>query len=279
MPAAEAGQGPRNLLIRVAAALVLAPLAIAGAYFGSWWWIVLVTAAAIGLLVEWLTVVGAVRPLGAVAAGVVALVVSAVCLGFVRPDLALVALILGLAAVALLSPPPGRWAAAGFLYAGAAQMASVLVRLDASMGFVALVFVMLIVWVTDIGGYFAGRGIGGAKLWPRVSPNKTWAGAFGGFGASLVVAAGFAALQLGKAGPLLLLAAALSVVAQLGDLLEFGGQTAVRGEGFQPHHPRPWRPDGSPRRLRRRDGAGFDFRTFAGRRGWRRPRSYGLVKQ
>lgn len=220
MPAAEAGQGPRNLLIRVAAALVLAPLAIAGAYFGSWWWIVLVTAAAIGLLVEWLTVVGAVRPLGAVAAGVVALVVSAVCLGFVRPDLALVALILGLAAVALLSPPPGRWAAAGFLYAGAAQMASVLVRLDASMGFVALVFVMLIVWVTDIGGYFAGRGIGGAKLWPRVSPNKTWAGAFGGFGASLVVAAGFAALQLGKAGPLLLLAAALSVVAQLGDLLK-----------------------------------------------------------
>ena len=39
----------------------------------------------------------------------------------------------------------------------------------------------LIVWVTDIGGYFAGRGIGGPKLWARVSPKKTWAGAIGGF--------------------------------------------------------------------------------------------------
>ena len=73
-------------------------------------------------------------------------------------------------------------------------------------GFVALMFVLLMVWVTDIGGYFAGRGIGGPKLWPRVSPKKTWAGAIGGFAASLAVAAGFAAFDLGKTGPLLLLA-------------------------------------------------------------------------
>ena len=60
--------------------------------------------------------------------------------------------------------------------------------------------VLLVVWVTDIGGYFAGRGIGGPKLWPRVSPNKTWAGAIGGFAASLAVAGGFAAFGLGKTG-------------------------------------------------------------------------------
>ena len=81
-------------------------------------------------------------------------------------------------------------------------------------------FVLLVVWVTDIGGYFAGRGIGGPKLWPRVSPKKTWAGAIGGFAASLVVAAGFAALGLGKTGPLLLLGAVLSIASQLGDLFE-----------------------------------------------------------
>ena len=56
--------------------------------------------------------------------------------------------------------------------------------------------VLLVVWVTDIGGYFAGRGIGGPKLWPRVSPKKTWAGAIGGFALSLVVAGGFAAFGL-----------------------------------------------------------------------------------
>jgi phosphatidate cytidylyltransferase len=220
VPAAVAGQGGRNLLTRVAAALVLAPIAIAVAYAGSWWWILPGTLLAIGLFVEWLTVVGSARERRVTAAGVVALTVAGLCLGFARVELALVALGLGAAATALLSSRQRGWTSGGFLYAGAAQMASVVVRLDSATGFVALVFVMLIVWVTDIGGYFAGRGIGGAKLWPRVSPNKTWAGAIGGFGASLGIAAAFAALDLGRSWPLLMLAAVLSVVAQLGDLFE-----------------------------------------------------------
>ncbi len=87
-------------------------------------------------------------------------------------------------------------------------------------GSLALVLVLLVVWVTDIGGYFAGRGIGGPKLWPRVSPKKTWAGAIGGFVASLAVASGFAALNFGKMVPLLALAAFLSVISQLGDLFK-----------------------------------------------------------
>jgi phosphatidate cytidylyltransferase len=112
------------------------------------------------------------------------------------------------------------WAATGFCYAAAAELASVLARLDATAGFVALIMVLLIVWVTDIGGYFAGRGLGGPKLWPRVSPKKTWAGAIGGFIASLAIAAGFASFGFGKMGPLLLLGAALSIASQLGDLFE-----------------------------------------------------------
>src|SRR5205814_9207884 len=112
------------------------------------------------------------------------------------------------------------WAALGGCYAFAALVASVVVRLDQTYGFIALIFILLVVWVTDIGGYFAGRGLGGPKLWPRVSPKKTWAGAIGGFAARLVVAGGFAALGLGKAGSLLLLGAVLSIASQLGDLLE-----------------------------------------------------------
>jgi phosphatidate cytidylyltransferase len=212
--------GSRNLVMRVIAALILAPLAIAIAYAGGWLWILLVTLAVIGLYVEWLTIVGLAREMPVVVSGIAALAVTGLCLAIGRIDAASGVLAIGLAAVALLTRERRNWTAAGFFYAAAAEMASVLVRLDSVKGFVALIFVLLIVWVTDIGGYFAGRGIGGPKLWPRVSPKKTWAGAAGGFAASLAVAFGFAAFDLGKTGALLLLGAVLSVVSQLGDLFE-----------------------------------------------------------
>ncbi|HEX9471130.1 MAG TPA: phosphatidate cytidylyltransferase [Bradyrhizobium sp.] len=219
-PADIAEQGSRNLLVRIAVALVLAPIAIAIAYVGGWPWAVLVTLAAIGLYVEWLMIIGVARERRVAASGVVALATSGVCLAAGRIDASLVVAALGLATVALLSPRLRIWAATGFCYAAAAEIASLLVRLDQVCGFVALILILLVVWVTDIGGYFAGRGLGGPKLWPRVSPKKTWAGAIGGFAASLAVSGGFAAFGLGKPGPLLLLGAALSVVSQAGDLFE-----------------------------------------------------------
>jgi phosphatidate cytidylyltransferase len=219
-PAPVAGQGSRNLVARIAAALVLAPLAIAIAYAGGTLWSTLVTLSAIGLYVEWLTIAATTREVRVVACGVTALAAAGSCIAAARIEAAFIVLAIGFLAVAAISRQRRGWMAGGFFYAAAAQTASVLVRLDSTNGFVALVFVLLIVWVTDIGGYVAGQGIGGPKLWPRVSPKKTWAGAIGGFGASLVVAAGFVALDFGKAGSLLSLGAILSIVSQLGDLFE-----------------------------------------------------------
>jgi phosphatidate cytidylyltransferase len=210
----------RNLVMRVIVAAVLAPLAIGIAYVGGVFWIALVTLAVIGLYVEWLMVIGLAREMRVVACGIVALAIAGVCLAMGRIEIAPVILGIGLLATPLIAPERRNWVAAGFLYAAAAQTASILVRFDAAKGFVALMFVLLVVWVTDSGGYFAGRGIGGPKLWPRVSPKKTWAGAIGGFAAGLIVAACFAALDLGRTGPLLLLGGMLSIVSQLGDLFE-----------------------------------------------------------
>jgi phosphatidate cytidylyltransferase len=220
-PVDAAGQEQRsNLVARIAAALVLAPVAIAAAYGGGWWWAALVTLACIGLFVEWLTVVGGAQRSAVIVAGVAALALSGMGLALDRIDAALVMLAAGLISIVAIAGSLRFWAAAGFLYAAIAQLASILVRLDPLKGLSALILVLLVVWATDICGYFAGRSIGGAKLWPRVSPKKTWAGAIGGFIASLLVATGFAAFGYGKSLPLLMLAAALSVAAQLGDLLE-----------------------------------------------------------
>ncbi|GIQ72610.1 phosphatidate cytidylyltransferase [Bradyrhizobium sp. RD5-C2] len=219
-PAAPSEQGSRNLAMRVVAALVLAPVAIALAYLGGVAWSLLVTLVAVGLFAEWLMVTGLGRELRVMVPGVVALLLAGLCLIAGRIDAALVVLAVGAVAVALTSGARRNWAIAGLLYAAAAEIASVLLRLDTAEGFAALMFVLLIVWVTDIGGYFAGRSIGGPKLWVRVSPKKTWAGAAGGFVASLLVAACFAAFEIGTTGPLLMLGAVLSVVSQLGDLFE-----------------------------------------------------------
>ena len=184
-PAADAEKGSRNLIMRVLAASVLAPAAIAIAYAGGWLWTALVTLAAIGLYVEWLMIVGLVHQKRVVAYGIIILLVAGYTIAVGRIADSSILLAIGLVAVALASPGWRHWTTAGLLYAFAALFGSIVVRLDPVWGFTALMFVLLIVWVTDIGGYFAGRGIGGPKLWPRVSPKKTWAGAIGGFVLSL----------------------------------------------------------------------------------------------
>jgi phosphatidate cytidylyltransferase len=218
--ATVAGQEGRNLLLRVAAALVMAPLAVAIAYVGGWLWTALVTVAAIGLYVEWLTVIGERKPRLVLLGVLILFGAGWVDAGHLTATHVSVLVALGILGAAVFSSDRRVWAVIGIGYALGASIASIAVRLDPISGFAALMFVLLIVWVTDIGGYFAGRLIGGPKLWPRISPKKTWAGAIGGFAASLGVAGGFVAFGFGKTLPMLFLAAILSVVSQLGDLFE-----------------------------------------------------------
>src|SRR5260370_12482996 len=84
-------------------------------------------------------------------------------------DAALLVLALGFAAVALLSPERRGWTTAGFFYAGSAEMASILVRLDQVYGFVALILILLVVWVPAIAGSFAPPAVSP----PHASPQHT----------------------------------------------------------------------------------------------------------
>ena len=211
-----------NLVLRVASAVVLAPLAIGAAYAGGWAFIVFWALAAAGILWEWFWLVGGREKPAALAAAGGALVVALGFAHYGRWDIALDIILLGAVAAALLAPPRARgWLAAGTVYAAAALFAPMLLRADASYGLLAIFFLFAIVWATDILAYFAGRAIGGPKLAPRISPNKTWSGAMGGAAGAIAVGAATGSfLQPSGAVWLALVALVLSIVAQAGDLLE-----------------------------------------------------------
>lgn len=107
---------------------------------------------------------------------------------------------------------------AGILYAGLPAMSLIYLR-GQHTGFALALWTLAVVWATDIGAYFAGRAIGGPKLAPRISPNKTWAGLIGGIAAALAVGAAIAA-RVPLSPWLMLLGAPMAVLAQAGDLYE-----------------------------------------------------------
>jgi phosphatidate cytidylyltransferase len=121
------------------------------------------------------------------------------------------------------------WRAAGLFYVSI-PCASLIWLRNEPLGMQLVLYVIFTVWATDIGAYFAGRIIGGPKLAPVISPNKTWAGLGGGMLAAAVIG-GIAhsftpcpASLLGCIG----LGALIAVIAQGGDLFESGLKRRAR---------------------------------------------------
>ena len=211
-----------ELALRVCSALLLVPLAIGTAYLGGWPFALLWGAAAIGVLWEWSSLVARNEQLSVRLAGgaSLALAVVLVATGHVLPALIVVAM--GALGAALLTLAERRtWVAGALPYAGALAMGPIILRSDGEQGFLAVLFLFAVVWTTDIGAYFVGRALGGPKLVPWVSPNKTWAGAIGGLLASVLVALVVAKMAaLTSLFVLAMVAVVLSVLAQAGDLFE-----------------------------------------------------------
>jgi phosphatidate cytidylyltransferase len=208
---------------RVVSAAILAAIAIAALWIGGWVFTIFVVAlAAIGLW-EWTGICGAADPpwlrAGLIAALVVCLIL--VHLGNLFWALALLA---GAAALALTLACVRRaygWAALGIAYVAFPSIALIAFRQAGAEGVLAIVFVALIVWATDIAAYFGGRSFGGPKLWPLVSPKKTWSGAASGLIGAIVVALIFTVtVGTGIWLAAFVLAIGLSVAAQAGDLAE-----------------------------------------------------------
>jgi phosphatidate cytidylyltransferase len=215
---------PSNLALRILSSLVLGPLILAIVYIGSWEFAVIVALLAVLGVDEWLRLVLRRRPpnwarMGA-GAGIAAVAVVAAWAGAVEALLVLAAVtVLFDILVNLRLGTPGRMPALGLPYLGLTVIALLHLR---NGGWQPVLWLLLAVWATDIGGYIFGRWIGGPKLAPRLSPKKTWAGLIGGAGLAALVGA-VAVAVLHRTGAALLAApgaAALAIVAQAGDLAE-----------------------------------------------------------
>jgi phosphatidate cytidylyltransferase len=217
----------RALPKRVLSAAVLATLALASIWLGGWAFAALVALAIVAMAREWGDLVPEAtrrdRMAAALAAGAIP-VAAIVLVSLGEPWVALLAILLGAAlvggaALAAQLPRAGH-VAAGVLYIGIPAVAIVWLDAVPGRGGRLVLWLLLVVWATDVFAFLVGRTLGGAKLAPRVSPGKTWSGLAGGVAGAAVVGAA-ASLALGGV-PILagLLAAGLAVIGQLGDLFE-----------------------------------------------------------
>jgi phosphatidate cytidylyltransferase len=211
---------------RAVSSLVMATGVLSAVIVGGWPFVALLLAAILVMADEWSRMVTLVRPrrleLTLLTASFPCLAVVAMTAGAPALALAAVAIApLAGAAVSLGVPawPPGR-VAAGTIYVGVPGLALVWLRTHAPGGGAHLLWLLLVVWATDICAYLVGRAVGGPKLAPRISPGKTWSGLCGGVaGASLT--GGLAAMALGAGyGLAAAVGALLALVGQGGDLFE-----------------------------------------------------------
>lgn len=216
----------RDIGPRAASAVVLAPAAVAATWAGGVWFLALMLLACALLAVEWamMSAGRAWRVVGVTIA--LALFAAVIAAHISQMSVAFILLVVGAGVSALVAKRWGQEAvdgAYGVLYLGWPAVLLIWLRdMDSTTGLYWTVLVFAVAWAADILAYLVGSTVGGPKLWPRFSPNKTWSGFIGGLAAGCAAGALLAAFLDMGIGPLwgaaLGLAAAIATMA--GDLWE-----------------------------------------------------------
>lgn len=212
-----------NIWLRVISGVVMAAIGLGTAYLGTLPFAILTFFIAAVMAWEWTRIVRGTSNDIAFYIYIATLLAAAILTGLGMAGLAVAAVMTGsLIVFALLF---GRshsiLSMLGVVYTGLPVIALGWMRGDGALGFRAALFVIAAVAVTDTFAYFSGRTIGGAKLMPSISPNKTWAGLVGGVLATALFGAIYPTLSgSGDALWLAGLGAVLAIIGQAGDLAE-----------------------------------------------------------
>lgn len=222
------------LQLRLISALIMASVMISAIVFGGWLLTVLVALMAIAGFYELLPLLQKQWHKSVEYVGYAALVAACVLAGMISVAAGMVPVLIGCVLLVVLTLIAGEKGgktapirvAAGLIYISIPLLSIIWLRksgdvLTADMPWLLLLMPMLAVWATDTGAYFSGRTIGGAKIAPKISPNKTWAGLIGGMIAAALVMGGMALYaQIDHAPVYFVLGAILAVIAQIGDFFE-----------------------------------------------------------
>ncbi len=201
---------------RIIVGVLLIAVALLAGYFGGILMWLLVVLMALGIMSEWARLTGRDnnRLLAMYALSVPLAIMSPWAAGV---SFLALGLIMGAAMFVAVFDRSAKLAA-GVFYAGLPALAILYLR-DIENGILIMLWTLALVWATDIGAYFSGRAIGGPKLAPQISPNKTWAGLIGGVALTTVVSF-VLHVYWGLPFYLVLLSMPLAVLAQMGDLFE-----------------------------------------------------------
>lgn len=228
----DRGDAPRvtprvtsSLRLRVLSALVLIPAALAVFYLGGWLLIALVVAVGAIMFHEWLTICERRAALPLFLVVVAALIAVGVLIGLKSVPGAALAGAIGVVCAGLVALALGRsvvWGGLGAFYVLVPIFSVLWLREVPAEGFDLSLWLLTIVWATDIGAYLVGSKVGGPRLAPRISPKKTWSGLGGGMIGAALASLGIGVLfDFAMATWLLLgVGAVLAVAGQMGDLME-----------------------------------------------------------
>ena len=209
---------------RAATAAVMIPVVLLATWTGGVWFAALVTIIGIGASLEWVRIVFDDSRLQ-LAVFVISVIVATLLLSRFSILSAMAVIAFLWSASLMVAGATGKrinlWTFFGLPYIALPMLAFVSLRASADYGLLAVLWIFAVVWLADTLAYFFGRSIGGPKMAPRISPNKTWAGlagaVVGGALGSLCVALWGG---LGNLPMLLVLGAVFAVIGQLGDLYE-----------------------------------------------------------
>jgi phosphatidate cytidylyltransferase len=207
---------------RLGSALVLAAIGLGAVVASPWTFAALIAGAGAAVTWEWSRLVRGrdIDPAMATQGAAVAAVAFLVTLR--RPELAAIALALGLAGIAVATRGKARfWSLFGLIYTAVPAWALVLLRSDPTHGIIAVLYVISIAILTDTASYAGGRLLGGPKLAPRISPQKTWSGLIVGLAVPTLAGFAFAPSALGTSPYwLAFFSLILAAACQIGDLTE-----------------------------------------------------------